>query len=174
MQNIETYLPKEKNYETIGIVMIKYIKTLNPSFYLPAAITTKVNHCSQFPAISDAEFAAAVTPETCQTTPSRCTESSCSRCLLRVLAVARERALAAARIACVAGCASSTRWLLACSARCWQRALRAARCWQRALRAARCCCCACSARLLAACAAGRALLAAGCRCQNFRPPSLRS
>ena len=66
----------------------------------------------------------------------------------------------------------------------WPRALFAARAacasaccahkprFPRALAAA--CCCACSARLLAACAAGRALLAAGCHCQNFRPPSLRS
>ena len=36
MQTIKTYQPKEKNYGTIGIVMIKSIKTLNPSFSLPS------------------------------------------------------------------------------------------------------------------------------------------
>ena len=137
MQKIKTYQPKEKIYGTIGIVMIKTIKTLNPSFSFPSRHHHKGSDCSSK---SDADLTITATPRSHQTTPS----------------ASRRRPQASNPRALVGGAAG--RALLLCVAAGLQCALLAA--------------CAASRALLAACAAGRMLLAAGCRCQNFRPPSL--
>ena len=63
------YLPKKKINGAIGISMIETIETLNPSFlfpFFPSRHQHKTSRWSQFPAMSDAEFAAAVMPETYQ------------------------------------------------------------------------------------------------------------
>ena len=102
MQKIETYLAKEKNYGTIGIWMIKTIKTLNPSFSLPNRHHHKGHYCSETPAISDASPTSnhPLPHRRKHTKLARATLCSCSmRCWPRWSC-----ALFAARAACASAC----------------------------------------------------------------------
>ena len=92
MQKIETYQPKEKNYGTIGTLMIKTIKTLNPSFSLPSRHQHKVSHCSSK---FDADLTIAATLESYQMTEPRVTRHYPSCTLLAALLAAATHAVCA-------------------------------------------------------------------------------
>ena len=129
MQKIKTYQPTEKIYETIGIVIIKTIKTLNPSFSLPRHHHHKGSDCSSK---SDADLTITAMPGSHQTMPSasRRRLQVSSPCALAGGAAGRAlllRVVAGLQRALLAACTAS-RALLAAARACWQHVLLAARC----------------------------------------------